>query len=63
MGDRGNGNLEFDFEAGTNPVAEFFVENRSLLRDSTRRERLEVETELFGYAVSGHPLELFDDVA
>ncbi|MSU57907.1 MAG: fused DNA polymerase IV/DNA polymerase III subunit alpha, partial [Pedosphaera sp.] len=33
------------------------------LREPTRRERLEAETELFGYAVSGHPLELFDDVA
>jgi len=34
-----------------------------LLREPTRRERLEAETELFGYAVSGHPLELFAAVA
>jgi DNA polymerase III alpha subunit len=34
-----------------------------LLREPTRRERLEAETELFGYSVSGHPLELFQDVA
>ena len=33
------------------------------LREPTRRERLEAETQLFGYAVSGHPLELFADVA
>jgi DNA polymerase III alpha subunit len=33
------------------------------MREPTRRERLEAETELFGYAVSGHPLELSDDVA
>jgi error-prone DNA polymerase len=33
------------------------------MREPTRRERLEAETELFGYAVSGHPLELFADVA
>jgi DNA polymerase III alpha subunit len=33
------------------------------LREPTRRERLEAEAELFGYAVSGHPLELFADVA
>ena len=33
------------------------------LREPTRRERLEAETELFGYAVSGHPIELFADVA
>jgi len=33
------------------------------LREPTRRERLEAETELFGFAVSGHPLELFGDVA
>ncbi|HTQ51483.1 MAG TPA: DNA polymerase III subunit alpha [Candidatus Acidoferrales bacterium] len=56
-------NLEFDFEAGKNPVSDFFKQNPSLLREPTRRERLEAETELFGYAVSGHPLELFDDVA
>jgi error-prone DNA polymerase len=31
--------------------------------EPARRERLEAETELFGYAVSGHPLELFDDLA
>ena len=56
-------NLEFDFEAGRNPVSDFFAQNPALLREPTRRERLEAETELFGYAVSGHPLELFDDVA
>ena len=59
----GTRNLEFDFDAGANPVAEFFTENPALLREPTRRERLEAETELFGYAVSGHPLELFEDVA
>ncbi len=33
------------------------------VREPTRRERLEAETELFGYTLSGHPLELFEDVA
>lgn len=33
------------------------------LNEPTRQERLRCETELFGYAVSGHPLELFADVA
>jgi len=33
------------------------------LHEPTRLERLRWETELFGYAVSGHPLELFADVA
>jgi DNA polymerase III alpha subunit len=33
------------------------------LNEPTRRERLEAETELFGYAISGHPLELFADIA
>lgn len=33
------------------------------LNEPTRREHLEAETELFGFAVSGHPLELFGDVA
>jgi DNA polymerase III alpha subunit len=56
-------NLEFDFNAGQNPVADFFAKNPALLREPTRHERLEAETELFGYAVSGHPLELFEKVA
>jgi len=63
MEDRGSRNLEFDFEAGANPVSDFFARNQGLLREPTRRERLEAETELFGYAVSAHPLELFEDVA
>jgi DNA polymerase III alpha subunit len=33
------------------------------LNEPTRLERLQWETELFGFAVSGHPLELFSDVA
>jgi len=33
------------------------------LNEPTRRERLESETDLFGFTVSGHPLELFADVA
>jgi DNA-directed DNA polymerase III PolC len=59
----GGENLEFDFEAGTNPVVEFFTEHPALLREPTRRERLEAEAELFGYPVSGHPLELHADIA
>ena len=59
----GRRNLEFDFDAQASPVSDFFERNPSLLREPTRRERLEAETELFGWAVSGHPLELFDDVA
>jgi DNA polymerase-3 subunit alpha len=33
------------------------------LEEPTRLERLQAETELFGFAVSGHPLELFPGVA
>jgi DNA polymerase III alpha subunit len=33
------------------------------LNEPSRRERLDAETDLFGYAVSGHPLELFDNIA
>ncbi|MGA2247083.1 MAG: DNA polymerase IV [Verrucomicrobiota bacterium] len=62
-GECGRVNREFDFDAGTNPVLDFWARNSAWLREPTRRERLEAETELFGYAVSGHPLELFDDVA
>src|SRR6266481_2346994 len=32
-------------------------------RGATRRQKLEAETDLFGFAVSGHPLELFSEVA
>ena len=33
------------------------------LQEPTRRQRLEWETELLGFAASGHPLELFDHIA
>ncbi|MFM1768983.1 MAG: hypothetical protein RJA22_1512 [Verrucomicrobiota bacterium] len=33
------------------------------LEEPTRLARLEAETDLFGFAVTGHPLELFPDVA
>ena len=33
------------------------------VQEPTRRERLLAETELFGFTVSGHPLELFDNIA
>lgn len=33
------------------------------LTEPTRRQRLEWETELLGFAASGHPLELFNDIA
>lgn len=59
----GTGTLQFDFDARVNPVAEFFTDSPALLREPTRPERLEAEAELFGYAVSGHSLELYGDVA
>jgi DNA polymerase III alpha subunit len=31
--------------------------------EPSRRERLEAESDLFGFAVTGHPLELFPDIA
>ena len=31
--------------------------------EPTRQERLQAETELFGFVASGHPLELFDHIA
>jgi DNA-directed DNA polymerase III PolC len=34
-----------------------------VLQEPTRVQRLQWETELFGYAVSGHPLELFPGIA
>jgi len=58
-----SGNLKFNFDGATDSVSDFFADHPGLLREPARRERLEAETELFGYAVSGHPLELFGDVA
>jgi len=31
--------------------------------EPTRKERLQAETELFGFTASGHPLDLFDNIA
>jgi DNA polymerase III alpha subunit len=56
-------NAEFSFVPVTTPASSFFLQHSSLLEEPTRRERLQWETDLFGYAVSGHPLELFADVA
>jgi DNA-directed DNA polymerase III PolC len=56
-------NLEFDFDGKIDPVKSFFAEHPGLLREPARHERLEIETGLFGYAVSGHPLELFAGIA
>ena len=36
----GSENLEFDFEAGTNPVSDFFAQNPALLRDKNRTFRV-----------------------
>jgi hypothetical protein len=55
--------VEFNFDGKINPVESFFTEQPKLLREPTRREQLEAETELFGFAVSGHPLELFPKIA
>ena len=59
----GSQNQEFDFDAGIDPGSDFFARHPSLLREPTRHERLQAETELFGYAVSGHPLELYENIA
>jgi DNA polymerase-3 subunit alpha len=58
-----NANWEFNFDGEINPVSAFFDKHPALLHEPTRRERLAAETELFGYAVNGHPLELFGDIA
>jgi len=59
----GSHNLEFDFGEAASFLSAFSLQPSAFLSEPTRRERLEAETELFGYAVSGHPLELFEDVA
>jgi DNA polymerase-3 subunit alpha len=57
----GGQNAEFNFSRAAHPLIS--LQNASFLHEPTRRERLESETELFGFAVSGHPLELFPNVA
>ena len=57
----GSQNAEFNFGRAADPS--FFLQNSSFLHEPTRRERLQSETDLFGFAVSGHPLELFAGVA
>ncbi len=56
-------NAEFNFGQVADPVSSFFLHHSSFLHEPARRERLQSETDLFGFAVSGHPLELFADVA
>jgi error-prone DNA polymerase len=58
------------FGAGVEPTQGWLVPPPGLeqlpgipLHEPTRRERLQSETDLFGFAVSGHPLELFPGVA
>jgi DNA-directed DNA polymerase III PolC len=58
------------FGAGVEPTQGWLVPPPGLehspgipLHEPTRRERLQSETDLFGFAVSGHPLELFAGVA
>ena len=60
---KGGQNLEFEFEKPADVVESFFLDPACLLREPIRQERLEAETELFGYTVNGHPLDLFADVA
>jgi error-prone DNA polymerase len=54
---------ELDFGPAADPTASLFLLNSSLPEGPTRLERLQAETDLFGFAISGHPLELFPDIA
>ncbi|MBI2948651.1 MAG: hypothetical protein HYY23_13490, partial [Verrucomicrobia bacterium] len=56
-------NAEFNFGEAADPTSSFRLLPSAFLQEPSRREQLQCETELFGFAVSGHPLELFDDVA
>lgn len=51
--------LEFDFE----PASRSHWPPRDDAQEPSRQQRLLWETELFGFAVTGHPLELFPEVA
>jgi DNA polymerase III alpha subunit len=56
-------NAEFNFGETADLPSSFSLLPSSFLQGPSRRECLQWEIELFGFAVSGHPLELFDDVA
>lgn len=45
------------------PVLEFDTATQPPLAEPSRHDRLLAEHELFGYTVSGHPLELHEDIA
>jgi DNA-directed DNA polymerase III PolC len=61
--ERGLGNLELDFGEAARLDSSLNLLPSTFLREPPRQENLAAETELFGFAVSGHPLELFVDVA
>lgn len=63
LSNRGARNLEFTFDPPKDLLACFFSDHACLLREPTHRERLEAETALFGHTITGHPLELFPDIA
>ena len=57
--------MPFDREQIRQKVAELAEQGVFIGTSSwkpTRREQLEAENELFGFTVSGHPLELYDNV-
>jgi error-prone DNA polymerase len=56
-------NAKFHFSEPTGLPSSFSLLPSAFLPEPTRRECLQWETDLFGFVVSGHPLELFDDVA
>ena len=59
----GSRNGEFNFGEAADRPSTFTLHPSTLLHEPSRRERLQAETELFGFTVSGHPLELFAEVA
>jgi DNA polymerase III alpha subunit/nucleotidyltransferase/DNA polymerase involved in DNA repair len=56
-------NAEFHFGEAAESTSAFRLPPSAFLQEPTRRQRLQWETDYFDFTVSGHPLELHDDIA
>jgi DNA polymerase III alpha subunit len=56
-------NEEFNFGEAAGSHSSFDIPPSAFLREPSRRQRLQWETDCFDFTVSGHPLELHDDIA
>ena len=56
-------NAEFHFSEAAESPSAFCIPPSAFLQEPSRRQRLQWESDYFDFTVSGHPLELHEDVA